>query len=157
MSRRPLTGQQCSTDVREEPMKQKSTAPRLDLRRIGLAAGASVATSAAWYAAWGTRLAELDDAYAADARPPAWVLPVELARSTTVATAVAVLAGRIGDAGPGSRLRLGAGLWAAFPVVLLTGSVVHEKVPWQQAAIHGGDWLAKLLLVAGIVGGGRRS
>jgi len=138
-------------------MQQTSTAQRPDLRRIALTAGASVVTSAAWYAAWGSRLAELDDAYAGDARPPAWVLPVELARSATVATAVAMLAGRGGDAGTGSRLRLGAGLWAAFPVVLLTGSVVHEKVPWQQAAIHGGDWLVKLLLVAGVVGGGRRS
>jgi hypothetical protein len=135
-------------------MQRSSTAQRPDLKRIALAAGASVVSSAAWYTAWGTRLAELDEAYAGDARPPAWVLPVELARSATVATAMAVLAG---DAGTGSRLRLAAGLWAAFPVVLLTGSVVHEKVPWQQAAIHGGDWLLKLLLVAGVAGGGRRS
>jgi len=135
-------------------MQRTSTAQRPDLRRIALAAGASVVSSAAWYTAWGTRLAELDEAYAGDPRPQAWVLPVELARSATVATAVAVLAG---DAGAGSRLRLAAGLWAAFPVVLLTGSVVHEKVPWQQAAIHGGDWLLKLLLVAGVEGGGRRS
>lgn len=135
-------------------MQRTSTAQRPDLKRIALAAGASVVSSAAWYTAWGTRLAELDEAYAGDARPPAWVLPVELARSATVATAMAVLAG---DAGTGSRLRLAAGLWAAFPVVLLTGSVVHEKVPWQQAAIHGGDWLLKLLLVAGVAGGGRRS
>jgi hypothetical protein len=34
---------------------------------------------------------------------------------------------------------------------------VHEKVPWQQAAIHGGDWLATLLLVSAVVGGGRPS
>ena len=135
-------------------MQRTSTARRPDPRRIALAAGASVVSSAAWYTAWGTRLAELDEAYAGDARPPAWMLPVELARSATVATAVAALAG---DAGTGSRLRLAAGLWAAFPVVLLTGSVVHEKVPWQQAAIHGGDWLVKLLLVAGVAGGGRRS
>jgi len=135
-------------------MQRTSTAQRPDLKRIALAAGASVVSSAAWYTAWGARLAELDEAYAGDARPPAWVLPVELARSATVATAMAVLAG---DAGTGSRLRLAAGLWAAFPVVLLTGSVVHEKVPWQQAAIHGGDWLLKLLLVAGVEGGGRRS
>ena len=85
------------------------------------------------------------------------MLPVELARSATVATAVAVARRRSGAGDRASRLRLAAGLWAAFPVVLLTGSVVHEKVPWQQAAIHGGDWLVKLLLVAGVVGGGRRS
>ena len=35
--------------------------------------------------------------------------------------------------------------------VLLTGSVVHEKVPWRLAAIHGGDWLLKLLLVSAVV------
>jgi hypothetical protein len=34
---------------------------------------------------------------------------------------------------------------------------VHEKVPWQLAAIHAGDWLVKLLLIATVVGGARRS
>lgn len=43
-------------------------------------------------------------------------------------------------------------LWAAFPVVLLTGSMIWERVPWQTAAIHAGDWLLKLLLVALAVG-----
>jgi Protein of unknown function (DUF1761) len=138
-------------------MTRTSTGRRIDLRRIGLAAAASVVTSAAWYTAWGSRLARLDEAYAGDAPPPAWVLPVELARSSAVATAVAVLAERTGVDGTGGALRLGAVLWAAFPVVLLTGSVVHEKVPWQQAAIHAGDWLAKLLLVSAVVGGGRRA
>ena len=128
---------------------------RGDLRRVGLAAGASVVTSAAWYTAWGNRLARLDEAYAGDARPPAWVLPVEFARSAAVATAVAALSRRTGVADPGSASRLGAGLWVAFPVVLLTGSVVHEKVPWQQAAIHAGDWLLKLMLIAAVVGGRR--
>nr|WP_239521995.1 DUF1761 domain-containing protein [Geodermatophilus sabuli] len=123
---------------------------------IGAAAGAAVAASGAWYAAFGRTLAQLDDAYAGDSAPPAWVLPVELARSTTVAAAVAVLADRTGVAGPRDAVRLGVLLWGAFPAVLLTGSVVHEKVPWQQAAIHAGDWLAKLVLVSAIVGGTRR-
>ena len=51
--------------------------------------------------------------------------------------------------------RLATGLWAAFPVVLLAGSVVREKVPWRLAAIHGGDWLIKLLLTTGVVAGRR--
>ena len=108
-------------------------------------------TSAAWYTAWSKRLAGLDEAYAGDAPPPAWILPVELARSATVATAVAAIARRGGTPGAGSAVRLGLGLWAAFPAVLLSGSVVHEKVPWQQAAIHAGDWLAKLLLISLVV------
>jgi hypothetical protein len=133
------------------------TSTGLDVGRIGLAAGASVAASAAWYTAWGGRLARLNEVYAGDDRPPAWVLPVELARSATVATVVAVLSRRTGVTGPADAVRLAAGLWGAFPAVLLTGSVVHEKVPWQLAAIHAGDWLVKLLLVAAVVGGTRRA
>jgi len=49
--------------------------------------------------------------------------------------------------------RLGLGLGGTFPAVLLTGSVVHEKVPWQQTAIHAGDWLITLLVVSLVVGG----
>jgi uncharacterized protein DUF1761 len=123
--------------------------------RIAAAAGASFLASSAWYAAFGARLARLDDAYAQPGTSPAVVAPVELVRSGVVATAVSLLADRLPAGGPRGALVLGAGLWAAFPVVLLTGSVVHEKVPWQQAAIHGGDWLAKLLLVSAIVGSRR--
>ncbi len=133
-------------------MTRTSTGRDIDLARVGLAAGASVAASAAWYTAWGDRLGRWNELYAGTAPPPAWVLPVELARSGAVATAVAVLARRRGTEGPSDAVRLGAGLWGAFPVVLLTGSVVHEKVPWQQAAIHAGDWLGKLLLVSLVVG-----
>lgn len=37
-------------------------------------------------------------------------------------------------------------LWIAFPVVLLVGSVVHERFPVKLAVIHGIDWLVKLLI-----------
>ena len=50
------------------------------------------------------------------------------------------------------RCFLGLALWIGFPVILLLGSVVHEKVPWRLAALHAGDWLVKLLLIAVIVG-----
>ncbi len=38
-------------------------------------------------------------------------------------------------------------LWVGFPVVLLTGSMLWQNVPWQLAAIHSGDWLIKLALI----------
>jgi hypothetical protein len=57
---------------------------------------------------------------------------------------------------PRDAVRLGLALWVAFPGVLLTGSVVHEKVPWRLAAIHAGDWLVKLLLVSLATGARRR-
>ncbi|MGX5656338.1 DUF1761 domain-containing protein [Geodermatophilus nigrescens] len=120
--------------------------------RVAAAAGASFVASSAWYAAFGSRLAELDEAYAGPQPSPAVVVPVELARSATVAAAVSVLADRLPARGPRDAVALATGLWAAFPAVLLTGSVFHEKVPWQQAAIHAGDWLLKLLLVTAVVG-----
>jgi hypothetical protein len=111
--------------------------------------------SAAWYSALAPRLARLHSAYAPGTPTPAWVLPVELGRSATVVTAVTVLARRTGTRGPAAAAQLALGLWAAFPAVLLTGSVVHEGVPPQLALAHSGDWLVKLLLVAGIVAGRR--
>jgi len=42
--------------------------------------------------------------------------------------------------------------WVGFPVVLLTGSITWERVPPVTAAMHAGDWLVKLLLVATVLG-----
>lgn len=42
-------------------------------------------------------------------------------------------------------------LWLGFPVVLLVGSVIHEHFPGRLAAIHAGDWLAKLLIFTTIL------
>ena len=127
-----------------------------DLPAIGLATAAAVAASGAWYAAFGRRLAQLHDAYAEDTAVAGWIVPVELARSGTVAVTVSALAARTGVTGPRDAVRLGLALWVAFPGVLLTGSVVHEKVPWRLAAIHAGDWLVKLLLVSLATGVRRR-
>jgi Protein of unknown function (DUF1761) len=52
-------------------------------------------------------------------------------------------------------LRLGILVWV-FPASILLGSVVHENVPLALAAIHAGDWLAKLLLMSVILGSWRR-
>ena len=127
-----------------------------DLPAIGLATAAAVAASGAWYAAFGSRLAQLHDAYAEDTAAAGWIVPVELARSGTVAVTVSALAARTGVTRPRDAVRLGLALWVAFPGVLLTGSVVHEKVPWRLAAIHAGDWLVKLLLVSLATGARRR-
>jgi hypothetical protein len=52
---------------------------------------------------------------------------------------------------PGT-LRLALLTWVAFPVVLLTGSVIWERVPAVTATMHAGDWLLKLLLAAAVLG-----
>jgi hypothetical protein len=50
-------------------------------------------------------------------------------------------------------VHFGLSLWIGFPVILLTGSVLWENVPWKVAAIHAGDWLVKLLVIPIIVSG----
>jgi Protein of unknown function (DUF1761) len=52
--------------------------------------------------------------------------------------------------------QLGIWLWIGFPAMVLMSSVIHENVPWQLAAIHAGDWLVKILLMAVILDVWRR-
>ena len=42
-------------------------------------------------------------------------------------------------------IRFGLGIWVGFPVVILTGFVIWENLPWGVATIHAGDWLVKAL------------
>jgi hypothetical protein len=51
----------------------------------------------------------------------------------------------------GQSLAIAIVLWIGLPVILLSGSVMWDGVPWRLGAIHAGDWLIKLLLVAGIL------
>lgn len=118
---------------------------------VAVAAVAAFILSALWYAAFGRQLAELDDAYAEPGGMPAWKVVVELVRSLVVATVLAWLAVGIDVTDWAGAVGLGLAAWIGFPVVLLTGSVIHENVPWKLAAIHAGDWLVKLIVVAVIV------
>ena len=85
-------------------------------------------------------------------RPQPWKVLAELARTALVAAVFAWLATHSGlEQLPGS-LALALLLWLAFPAVLLTGSILWERVPPITAAIHAGDWLIKLLLIAVVLG-----
>ena len=106
--------------------------------------------SSAYYAALGSRLAELSPAYAGPRRSAPVTALVELVRGGAVAAAVAWLVAGLGIGGIVPGLGLALVLWVAFPAVLLSGSVFHERVPVALAAIHAGDWLMKLVLVTGI-------
>jgi hypothetical protein len=104
-----------------------------------------------YYAVLGAQLAEVSDAAARGERPPPWKLAVELARSLILAAVVAGLArkGEI-DQWTGGLL-LGLALWIGFPFLLWTGAMIWENTSWKLAAIHAGDWLVKLLVVAVIM------
>jgi len=125
--------------------------PDVDLVAVIVSAVAAFIAAGAYYAVTGSELADVSDAAAAGGSMPPWEIAVELVRCLVLATVVAGLAslGDVDDWTGG--LILGVVLWIGFPIVLWTGAMVHEKTPWKLAAIHAGDWLVKLLIVALIV------
>jgi Protein of unknown function (DUF1761) len=119
---------------------------------IAIATVAAFVLSSAWYVAFGTRLARLSPKYAEQARPPVWKVLAELGRSLVVALVAAGLSSLIRIQGLDEALLVGVALWAAFPLVLMAGAVIHEGMAVELATIHAGDWLLKLLLIAVVVG-----
>ena len=104
--------------------------------------------SSIWYSPllFGRQFLELSGA-AASPRPNALKALCELIRTFVLAYVIARLVLRLNIGDWKSALGLGLWLWVGFPVVLLTGSMLWQNVPWQLAAIHSGDWLIKLLLI----------
>lgn len=85
-------------------------------------------------------------------RPPAWKVLVELLRSGVVTVAFALALSELGITGVGGVLLFALVVWLAFPVAILSGSIIWENVPFRTAALHAGDWLMKSVLLALIVG-----
>lgn len=106
---------------------------------------ASFVISTAWYSL-------LDRDRASAGRPSPLMIVAELGRSALVAGAVVGFARAMDITTVGPMLLLALVLWVAFPFVLLSGSVMWDRVPVATAARHGGDWLVKLLAVGAIVG-----
>ena len=117
-----------------------------------VAAVVTFIASGAWYTVFGNELARLHPAYAGAGGSPVWTVPAELVRSLVVAAVVSGLESAISTDGVADAVVLGAVIWFGFPAMILAGSVFHEKVPTELAAIHAGDWLVKLLAIAVIVG-----
>ncbi|MEP7023671.1 MAG: DUF1761 domain-containing protein [Actinomycetota bacterium] len=120
---------------------------------VVVAAVAAFVLSSAYYAAVTPLERRALGAAALDrGRPQAWKVLAELLRTAVVASVFGWLASRAAlESLPGS-LGLAVALWAGFAVVLLTGSVIWERVPAITAAMHAGDWLLKLALLAVVIG-----
>lgn len=127
----------------------------LNVLALATATVAAFAVSSAWYAILGARMTALQGgpgAVEAPAAAPApWKIGVELLRSLTVATALAVLVSSLDVSSLAAGLGIGLAAWITFPVTLLAGAVMWEGVPLELAAFHAGDWLFKLLAVVTIV------
>jgi Protein of unknown function (DUF1761) len=120
--------------------------PDVDPVTVAIGTVAAFLLGGAYYAVVGNRLPR-----AGDEQTPPWTLAVEVLRCLVLVTVVAGLASQ-GDIDSWTGgLALGLALWIGFPLVLWIGAIVHENVPFELAAIHGGDWLAKLLVVGVIV------
>ena len=85
-------------------------------------------------------------------RPAPWKVVTELVRTALVASVFAWVAAQADLLELPDALLLALITWFGFPVVLLTGSVIWEKVSPVTAAMHAGDWLLKLLLVGAVLG-----
>ncbi|MGH3430512.1 MAG: DUF1761 domain-containing protein [Mycobacteriales bacterium] len=120
---------------------------------VAVAAVAVFIVSTAWYMMFSAQRAALlgAKASAAGEKPPPWKIVGELIRSAVVGLVIAGLAAKLSVDGIGEAVLLGVVLWVGFPFILLTGSVIWDNVPWKLAAIHAGDWLLKLVVIAVIV------
>ena len=85
-------------------------------------------------------------------RPAGMKVVLELARSVVLGAVIAGVARAADLHSVGSTVLLGLALWLGFPFVLLTGSMLWDKVPTATATLHAGDWLLKLVVISVLVG-----
>ena len=116
-----------------------------------VAAVAAFVASVVWYTLFGSAVAALRGTGPAEAGGSLWTMLFVIAQSFVVALMIAYLVSHLGVASLAGAVGLGALLWIFLAAILL-GPVVHEGVPPTLAGIHVGDWLAKLILIAAIVG-----
>src|SRR4051812_45579230 len=83
----------------------------------------------------------------ATAMPP-WKLFVAPLRELITAWLLAWLIGRLGIDHWKRAANLALILWAAFYVVQLAGAVIWDGMPPALGAVHAGDWLVKMLVMA---------
>ena len=117
---------------------------------------AAFAFSSVYYMVFGKARMKLlanEPGATADVRKvPVWKVALELVRSFVVTLVMAhvIVLARI--AGWLDAAQLAMWIAIGFPVMILMGSVTWDKRPWKLAAIHAGDWIIKLLLIAVILG-----
>ena len=124
----------------------------LNFLAIAVAAVAAFILSGVWYGVLGGQLAELHPAYADSGPPSARDADYRAGPESRGRLRRGLVGGEIGVDDWAQAALLGFVLWIGFPVVILIGSVYHEKVPMKLAAIHAGDWLLKLMVIAIIIG-----
>lgn len=118
---------------------------------IAVATFAAFVFSGIYYTILNKRITNLRKSYlgesaVADAKMSPTTVIIELARTFVLGLAMAYAV--INAQNITQALVVVVWLWIAFPVVLLVGSVIHERVPVGLAMIHAFDWLVKLIIFA---------
>ena len=84
--------------------------------------------------------------------PEAAKMVAFLGVAVVIAAATAAVVDLADVSGWAESAGLGLLLWAGYVLTQWTGSILGEGVPVRLAAIHAGDWLLHLLVIAVIVG-----
>lgn len=112
--------------------------------------------SSIWYIIFAkTRAKLLKQDVQKSRRPKPQNILLEFLRTFIVALVFAIILSELKDSSMQASILLALRLWLAFPFILLSGSVLWDKVPVKLAAIHVGDWFIKLMLIAIVVGAWR--
>ena len=121
---------------------------RINFLGVGVAAIAAFVASGLWYSPllFGNLYMSVRGAEPG-VMSPAEIL-IELGRTLVVAYVFAHLVVRLGVRDWRGAVRFGLLVWIGFPVMILLGSVAHENVSLQLAAIHAGDWLVKVVILS---------
>ncbi len=126
--------------------------PGINFLAVVVAAVAAFVVSSVWYIVFGKELAKVSAAFAeALQKPQPWKMLVVIVQSLVLALVLAYFIRLIGDVDWMGAVRVGVLLWIGLSAMQWVGSIMWEKVLWKMAAIHAGDWLVKLVVIAVIV------
>jgi Protein of unknown function (DUF1761) len=125
--------------------------PDLNILAILAATVLSYVIGGAYYVQLIKQLATVTRTAVPGQRPKPWQFAADVPRHLVPVIVVAGLAAKLGADDWTDGLLLALALWAAFPVVVWTGVLIHERRPFKYVAIHMGDWLLRLPVIAIIV------
>jgi hypothetical protein len=127
------------------------TVSRINPAAVVVAGVAAFAFSLVWYSPllFGSVWTETQGTEATAMAP--WKFFVAPLRELFTAWFLAWLIGRLSIANWRSAAGLGVLLWAAFYVVQLAGAVIFDGMSPALGAVHAGDWLGKMLIMAMVV------
>lgn len=137
----------------ENSQTNVSDTPHVNFLAVGSAAVAAFVFSSLYYSpiGIGNLWRAVDPASNAGMKPSILLALSELVRTVAVTYVLARILARLGSSDWKEALRLSLWMWFGFSFLMWIGAIMWENTPWQVAAIHSGDWLAKVIIIALIV------